>query len=419
MSSSSAPAAVEPTRVHAALSRWAAAGAARLAGLPLWASALLIWALARAWSALLLLIVDRQAPDGPWGETPLGYLGTVGIWDGTWYERIHDGGYPSEIPRNEDGTAQANQWAFYPVFPLLVRAVTGLTGLGWPLASATVALLGGFAAAVAIAHLFRRMVSERTALWAVAFVAFCGVSPVLQVSYAESLHLALLAAALILVLDRRALLAAPVILVMCLTRPAGVPFAAALGITWCVRACWELRDGGLDRPLRVLDRWFWLALWSCFCALLWPLLAWWATGEPRAYTDTETAWRGTGLVPLQPWFELGGRFLGEGWGWLLVVVLAVAFALVMTTRVVREVLPLGVRIWAMSYGVYLLLFLHPQSSTLRLLLPLFVLAAPLAGLSESRAYRWTLVLVGALTQIVWIGVLWQWSPLPQGGDYPP
>ena len=410
---------VRPTRVHSALAGWAGEAGARLARQPLWLQVLLLWAVARAWSALVLIVIDRQAPDGPWGETPLGYFATAGIWDGEWYQRIHDDGYPTQIPRDRTGSAEENAWAFYPVFPLLVRGITSLTGAPWSIVAPLVSLAASFAAALAIAALFRRLLGQHDALWALAVVGLCAVSPILQTAYAESLHLALLALSLLLVLQRRSALAAVAILVMCLSRPAGVPFAAALGIVWALRAVRVLTERGPGGLGQVLDRWFWLALWACACALAWPAIAWLATGEPRAYTDTETAWRGTSLVPLEPWAVLGAQLLGEGWGWLFVLVLVVLWVLLMTTTAVRRTLPLGLQVWVHAYAVYLLLFLHPQSSTPRLLLPLFVLAAPLVAVSESRAYRWGLVVVCALSQIVWVGVLWQWSPLPQGGDYPP
>lgn len=422
MSSAEAEAAdhgIRPTRVHTVLAGWAGEAGARLARQPLWLQALLLWAVARAWSALVLIVVDRQAPDGPWGQTPLGYFATAGIWDGTWYESIHDDGYPTRIPRDETGRVEENAWAFYPVFPLLVRTVTGLTGASWTIAAPSVALVAGFAAALAIAALFRHLLGRRDGLWALAVVGLCAVSPILQTAYAESLHLALLALSLLLVLQRRAALAAVAILLMCLTRPAGVPFAAALGIVWAIRALGMLRERGPGAVLDVFDRGFWLALWACACALAWPVIAWTATGEPGAYTETETAWRGTALVPIEPWLNLGGQLLGKGWGWLFLLVVVVLWLLLMTTTAVRRSLPLGLQVWAHAYAVYLLLFLHPQSSTLRMLLPLFVLAAPLIAVSESRAFRWCLVVVCALSQIVWVGVLWQWSPLPQGGDYPP
>lgn len=411
-----------PTRVHV----WLGAVGARAAGLfmsaPWWAQALIIWLASRLWGFVLFSVVDRQAPDGPWGQSPLGYSSFVSIWDGQWYEKVHDAGYPTELPRNATGTVAANQWAFYPLFPMVVRLITGATGLPWEFAGPTVALVAGFAAAPLILGLFREFLGSRDALWALAVVAFGPASPVLQTAYAESLHLALLAAALLLVLRGHSVAAAGTILLMCLTRPAGVPFAAALGLTWFIRSVLRVgggRPGGLTGWLRLLDKWFWLALWSCGCALLWPALAWWATGDVGAYTDTETAWRGTSLVPFEPWLRLGNRFFGVGLGWLAVLVLVGLFALIVTTRVVRETLPLIAWMWVVCYAVYLLAFLHPQSSTFRLLIPVFVVAAPLVAVSESKAYRWGLVIVGALLQLVWVGYLWQWSPLPQGGDWPP
>lgn len=393
--------------------------AARLLQTPWWVQALIIWGVSRVWAAVIFAVVDRQAPDGPWGETPLGYVNFMAIWDGAWYERIHDSGYPTELPRDASGTVQENQWAFYPVFPLAVRAITGLTGLPWALTASTLALLAGFAAAVVIARLFREFLSPTTAVWALALVAFGPTSPVFQTAYAESLHLALVATALLLILRGQALLAAPVILVMCLTRPAGVPFAAALGLTWVVSSVVALRRGTRSWPGIFGDKWFWLALWSCACALLWPGIAWLATGELSAYTDTETAWRAGSLVPFEPWLALGTRFFGPVLAPLAVLVLAGAFILLVTTRIVRQSLPLLLWMWVVCYAVYLAAFLHPQSSTFRMLIPMFVLAAPLMAVSDSRAYRWTLVIVGAMFQIVWVGYLWQWSPLPGGGDYPP
>lgn len=417
--------AVAPTRVHLALAQtWGRTGSAFIR-LPWWGQALLIWLVSRMWAALLFVVVDRQSPDGPWGPTPLGYFNVLTIWDGQWYERVHDGGYPAELPRDANATVQPNEWAFYPVFPLVVRAITAVTGLPWALAASTVALLAGFAAAVVILKLFREFLAPASALWALAVVAFGPVSPIFQTAYAESLHVALLAGALLLAVRGRALWSVGLILVMCLTRPAGVPFAAALGLTWFTHSVATLRTHGANgtlgvpQVLGVFNRWFWLAVWASACALIWPALAWVVTGEVGAYTQTETAWRGTSLVVFEPWFALGARFLGPYLGWLVVVAVVAGFALLITTRTVRATLPLIVWMWVACYALYLLAFLHPQSSTFRMLAPLFVLAAPLVAASPARSYRITLVVVGALFQIVWVGYLWQWSPLPGGGDWPP
>ena len=142
------------------------------------------------------------------------------------------------------------------------------------------------------------------------------------------------------------------------------------------------------------------------------------TGRPDAYTATETAWRGEHLLPVQPWFQQARVFFGDA-GWLALALLLLGAWALLGSRAVRRSLPGAVRMWLGCYGVYLLVFLFPQSSTFRLLLPTFPLAAPLVEVSRSRGYR-VLLLVGAgLGQLLWVGWLWHWKELPSGGDFPP
>ena len=63
-----------------------------------------------------------------WGQNPAGvgvlsphYLDMVRIWDGEWYERIALHGYPRTLPHGAVGTVDYNSWAFFPLFPMLVR----------------------------------------------------------------------------------------------------------------------------------------------------------------------------------------------------------------------------------------------------------------------------------------------------------
>ena len=104
-------------------------------------------------------------------------------------------------------------------------------------------------------------------------------------------------------------------------------------------------------------------------------------------------------------------------GVLAPFVFVAAFTLFMMSRPVAA-LGMELRLWCCCYLGYLLVFLHPQTSTFRMLLPLFPLALG-AALLPSRAYRWTVALMFLLLQIVWIVWLWAWAPLPGGGDYPP
>jgi hypothetical protein len=403
--------------------------------LPPWAVVLLLYAATRAWSWFVLITVARHQGASPWGGARPGYLEFIGFWDSDWYRQIAEGGYPSELPASPSGETLPNAWAFYPLYPAIVRAVMGITGLSWNAAGGAVSLACGAGASLLLYRLFRREDGgaglDRFALTCTALVLLNPVAPVLQVPYAESLSLLLLAGVLLAVLRGRLKIAAALVLLACLSRPIGVPLGAMLGIWWCVRAVAAYRQeaAGGDvvprsrqrRALNALRRTrgpLALALWACACALGWVFAAWAVTGRPDAYTAAETAWRGEHLLPFQPWLEQSLAYLGP-LGPLVLVVLVGGFVLALRSRAAVASLPARLRLWCACYLVYLLAFLFPQTSTFRLLLPLFPLAAPLAAASRSRAYRALLLVGAALGQLIWVGWLWHWQELPGGGDYPP
>lgn len=382
---------------------------------PWWLKVTLLYVAARLVSTAILLGAAWHAEESPWGGRQPDYLTFIDRWDAGWYERIFDGGYPTTIPRNGDGTAQPNQWAFYPLFPLLARGLSALTGLGWPAAGATVATAAGLAAALMIYKLFRNFATPRTALWGVSFFAMFPVSPVLQVPYAESLGIFLLAAALHLLIKGNYWAASPTVLLLCLSRPAGVPFAAVVLVHLLLR--WSHRKHEPFRA-RELAGGAVLLFVSVVSAFVWMLIAWWLTGERSAYTDTETAWRGTGLVLFKPWFDAGVELAGPLWGPVLPVLFVALAALYLNSGAVRRIGP-ELRIWCAMYLLYLMAVLHPQSSTFRMLLPLFPLALAAAFISTSRAYRWSVLVMFTLLQIVWVVWLWQFAAISTGQAWPP
>ena len=76
-----------------------------------------------------------------WFQNPAGVghadpnLGDMfGLWDGVWYERIVRDGYPVPLPVDADnGRVTYSAWAFYPLYPYLVKGVM-LTGMPFALA---------------------------------------------------------------------------------------------------------------------------------------------------------------------------------------------------------------------------------------------------------------------------------------------
>src|SRR5690606_23928228 len=227
------------------------------------------------------------------------------------------------------------------------------------------------------------------------------LSPILQVSYAEAMHLFLLFAALLLLVERRYALLVPVVVVMSLTRPSGLAFALLLLLHAIHRFVTRRRDPfpTIERVEVVIA-----GLVSFAAGLAWPAAAWIATGELTAYTDTELAWRAAyigqqHLVPFAAWFQ-GAAWWSDWWwklpapwgsvlGAIAVVALVAAFAAFLGSAWMRR-LGIEVRFWLASYALYLLAVFFPQSSTFRLLVPLAPALGALA-VPRSPVYRAALV----------------------------
>ncbi|WP_285725995.1 hypothetical protein [Psychromicrobium xiongbiense] len=416
-----------------------------LAGSPWWLRIGLIYLATRMVSGAIFAGAALQQGPNPWFPPQPDYLHFLGIWDSEWYQRIFDSGYPSVLPRDTNGAVQQNTWAFYPVFPLLVRGLAVLTGGSWLILAPIVATLAGLAASLICYRLFRHFTKDRTATWGVMFLLTFPASAILQVPYAESINLAFLAGALLLVLQRRYYAAVPLILLADLSRPVGSAFAL-FAVLHVVTQLWpgtrslfgylpwqggsrqsgdlpsdvtSFRQSGFRLPgFRQGGGMAVMLLASLIGAAAWPVIAWWATGVPSAYTDTETTWRGGPLVLFQPWLAAAQQYLGLVGGIAGVVLLLLAFLVYFNSAAVRRI-GLDLRLWGLSYTAYLAAVLHPQTSTFRLLLPLFPFALATAFLVRSTRARWVVLILFLLLQMVWVVWLWAWAPLPGGGDYPP
>ena len=378
-------------------------------------------------TAILLVVMQRQAPTGMTGgeDVPVTYFPFTALWDGQWYQTIAIDGYPDQIPRGDDGGAQQNAWAFYPLFPFAARGLMAVTGLGFPAAGSTVALLCGFGAAALMALLLRERIGDAAALVVVVLWASFPASVTLQLAYTESLAMLLLVAYLLALARERWLVAAGVAVLVGLTRPIAVP----LGVVTLV-ALWSRWRARADRPIQTREYAAGLAsLVACGVAgFLWPAIAWGATGERSAYTDTMGAWRGSGVVePFAPWLGMSRYVFGETWGpvWLVVIPLVI---LAMVLGPWARGLGMQLRTWSVAYPAYLAAVLDPFTSIFRYLIPLFPLLAVMvgAGWEDRRGVTWPRLLVRAvpllvlfiLGQYYWTDILWRYTYSPTG-DYPP
>jgi Mannosyltransferase (PIG-V) len=221
-------------------------------------------------------------------------LGTVtdvwARWDSTWFLRVAEHGYVKASPSGA-GTA------FFPLYPLAVRA------LGWLLFDHYVlaGILVSLAATLAAFFLFHRVAEERLgvdgARRSLLYLALFPTTFFLMAVYSEALYLALALAAFVLAERgrwRSAWLATGLAI---LTRLSGVALVPALLVL-----AWRRPDRG--RALRSSP--IALAL-----AALYPLALWRQVGDPFAFARAEVRWH-RHLSPAGP---LGGIWDGVRAGW--------------------------------------------------------------------------------------------------------
>jgi hypothetical protein len=292
-------------------------------------------------------------------------------WDGGWFVRVAVNGYPSGYTFAPDGTLEANELAFFPLFPMLIRAVTAL-GVDAGTAAIAVSWLASVGAAIAL-HLLGSTLFGRRAGWAlVAICCSAPVSVVLSMAYSEGLFLALVAG-MLTAAHRRVWWAAGLLgLLASLTRPTGAAAAVALAVAAAVaiRESRATGGGGTWKPVVAAL----VAMAGVPAYLGWVALR---VGDLDAWFRIQAAGWGTSFDYGESTVTFLGRTLSSGDGWVpisvaLILLAAAAAAGVALTR--RPWLPLAV------YGVLAMILVYGQAgfyhSKPRLLLPVLLTLLP-------------------------------------------
>lgn len=389
---------------------------------PWWVQALGVYAAARLFSAVALVVVaGHQAANGWTGEHP-SYTEYTGLmWDATWYRQIAEGGYPDSLPVGTDGQVTQNAWAFFPLFPLLARMLMSLTGASWAVVAPTLALVLGAAAVVVIHRVISvgapRAVAARPGLplATVLLVSVFPTSAVMQVGYTESLALLLIALSLWAIITRHYGWAVLGVLALGFTRAVALPMAAVVLVHVWLR--WREHRSLPPRTWAALAG---LAVAAGLSGVLWMLICGWVTGVPDAYLQTQAAWRGSpDIAPFGAWSYILPFWFGDAWALVgvgIVLLTAVVLLAPSTRRLGGELYT-----WAAAYPLYLCAAIEPGSSLARFLLLAFPLGAATAGVLPrprwaARAWTWLLVVVMLGLQVVWLWQIWRFVP-PSG--WPP
>jgi hypothetical protein len=357
--------------------------------------------------ALGLLAVGLFPGDKPqgipgWPAPPLdgGWHQAFTAWeraDAQWYLRIASSGY-----RSDDGSG-----AFFPLYPLLVRAVGFLTGGHWLLAAY---LVSNLALVAALVLLFRLTALELSVAHARRVVLYACVFPTgffLFAPYSESLFLALSVGALYAARRRQWPAAAGLGALAAATRSPGILLGLALG----VEALLQARERSAGRRLRPLLAHL-LAAAAVGLGLLAYLGYWgryggdwqrplslqrsgWSKQEAWPW---ETLWRGAKLAVQFVGSYPGSYFLVDA----LVVALLLAAGVWVALRVRATY---AVYLWAsVLFPLFLMWPGRPLLSLPRIYLVVFPVFWALSRLAERwRAHDAVLVVSGAAMALLGAG----------------
>ena len=202
-------------------------------------------------------------------------------WDCDWFLSIAGSGYDL-APHLVRGLWQAN-WAFFPLFPLLVRLAATLAGVAPAIAGAAVATLALWAFAV-LGWLYQVRTRPDASPWPwLLLLAAWPYGFYFDAAYSESLYAALTVACLLALQTGRPWLAAAACACVTATRPTGVLLAAWFGLHRLWRARLARGPAGAARflapaalaPLGILG----------FMAFLWGHV-----GDPFAFARVQSAW---------------------------------------------------------------------------------------------------------------------------------
>lgn len=239
-------------------------------------------------------VVDEKFPNASWADPdyvtstipksatrPM--LDVLTSWDGVWYLRLVRLGYPNRVLPDVNYDRYDARAAFFPTYPMLVKAVDRVLPGGANVAAVLINLLLGvvvvYLAGLLARHVFGVNVGERTMI----LMALFPGSFVLSFAYAEALLLVFAAACLCFLLKHQWVLAGVAAALGTATRPNGLALVAACAV---------------GAFLAIRDRREWRALSA-------PLLA------PAGFIGFQL-WLGARTGEAGVWFRVQTEAWGEG-----------------------------------------------------------------------------------------------------------
>ena len=212
--------------------------------------------------------------------------GLVSLWDGQWYRAIAENGYDLNYSLS---SGEITAWAFFPLYPLLIKLLSFL-GLPFWVAACAISIL---CTLFAVMLLFRICYKYSGSLWAGAFaIVPILINPaffVTQSAYTEGLALLIVALVLYGLVNKKFLLVTVMLLVAGFARGIGIPLFLLVMIYLAVSFYKERR---LSKSAILM------AVGSVFAAASWPLIVAFFLKSPTASLELLALWVDAPKYPL-------------------------------------------------------------------------------------------------------------------------
>ena len=189
-------------------------------------------------------------------------LDVLSSWDGLWYMRIVRSGYPRHVQPHVTYDVADARAAFFPTYPMLVRAVDKVMPGGDTTAALFTNFVLGAIAVFLLGVLTRRLYGDQVAAKAMVLAAVFPGSFVLSFAYAEALLLVFAMGCLWCLMSQRWVAAGVVAALGTATRPNGLALVLACAVaSWMAirgERAWRSLAAPLIAPLGFVAFQLWL-----------------------------------------------------------------------------------------------------------------------------------------------------------------
>ena len=263
-------------------------------------------------------------------------------WDAHWYALIAQHGYPHHIVNEGHGS----RWAFFPAWPVTIRAAVEVTHLPYAQATLILTFALGLTSAIAVWLAVREVFGSVVADRAVLLYVFFPAAYVLSLGYSEGFFITTCGACLFALSRRYWITAALFAVLGGLTRNFGVVLVACV----VVAAGHAFVTSHKIRPLAAVAI-------APLGFVSWLVYSWWAVGTPFAFVQAERFWGDSHFTwftaPIAAVFDLFTGMHALGDGQIVLCALGLAFAyggIVLLSRARDKGVTIPVFWWVFTIG---------------------------------------------------------------------